>query len=121
MYTRSYTGEANAPTVLPENYSGVAFSELNNAKNPDTGETSPEITEHSEAGHEAVSGGVFSPAREGGFFGKLFPGGLSSLGISFPKIGGEEILIIATAMFLFFSADGDREFALILLLLLLIN
>jgi hypothetical protein len=40
---------------------------------------------------------------------------------SLDKIGFEEILIIAIAAFLFFSADGDRECALILLALLLIN
>ena len=49
---------------------------------------------------------------------------LGNLNIRLPsldKIGFEEILIIAIAAFLFFSADGDRECALILLALLLIN
>ena len=40
---------------------------------------------------------------------------------TYTNIGTEEILIIATAAFLFFSKGGDRECALILLLLLFIN
>ena len=46
---------------------------------------------------------------------------LGGLNLKMPKIGTEEILILATAAFLFFSKDGDKESAIILLLLLLIN
>ena len=39
---------------------------------------------------------------------------------SLPKIGKEEILIIAMAAFLLFSKDGDKECAIMLILLLLV-
>ena len=41
--------------------------------------------------------------------------------LSFPKIGTEEILIIGLAIFLFLSRDGDKECAVLLLLLLFIR
>ncbi len=82
--------------------------------------------ENSGCGSEKREGG-------GGLFGGLFGGGslfgggaLSSLFSSggvksfISKIGTEEILIIATALFLFLSKEGDKECAIMLLLLLLV-
>lgn len=53
-----------------------------------------------------------------GFLGRLIPD--KERKISIPKIGAEEILIIATATFLFFSKEGDKECAIMLFLLLLV-
>lgn len=52
------------------------------------------------------------------FFSK---GSLNSIKDSFKKIGTEELLILALAAFLFFSRDGDRECALMLLALLFVG
>ncbi len=60
------------------------------------------------------SGGLF---REGGLYSLFRGGGIKSL---FSNIGTEEILIIATALFLFLSKEGDKECAVMLLLLLMI-
>ena len=59
--------------------------------------------------------------KEGAGFLQNILGNLNIRLPSLDKIGFEEILIIAIAAFLFFSADGDKECALILLALLLIN
>ena len=119
MYTRSYNEQGDTLRV-PEGYSGTALGDgvhneivENEAEKPG-GEIKPEVK-------ESVSAGLFS-----GLFGSpAVKGILSSLfgtaGLSMPTIGTEEIIIIATAAFLFFSGDGDKECALLLLLLLLIN
>ena len=45
---------------------------------------------------------------------------LGDLGLSLPSFSTEDILIIATAAFLFFSKGGDKECAIMLLLLIFI-
>lgn len=129
MYARSFYQDTE--TKVPENYDGNAFKEAENTEIIDTGEGKEEKSEQ-------VS--FFEPSakidkKEGGTagflssFGKLpFLSGIVGRGglfpisnISIPKIGSEEILIIAAAAYLFFSKDGDRECAIMLLLLLLIN
>ena len=60
------------------------------------------------------------------FLSKLpFGSFLSDIGknskFSLQKIGTEEILIIATAAFLFFAKEGDKECAIMLLLLLFLG
>ena len=71
---------------------------------------------------EKAKGGI-SSLFSSSIFSGLFPSGkipfLSSL--SLPKIGTEEILIIAAAAYLFFSKDGDKECAIMLILLLFVN
>ena len=49
-----------------------------------------------------------------------FLSALDGLGLSLPAFGTEDILIIATAAFLFFSKSGDKECAIMLLLLIFI-
>ena len=109
MYSRSYYPEDTHPS-LPDGYDGVAFS--------DRIEDIPTDVRPQPDQNEAVptSGGA---SILSGLFGK---GGLFGIeGIKMPKIGTEEILIIATAAFLLFSKNGDRECALILLFLLFVN
>lgn len=62
--------------------------------------------------------GVIGASAFSGILGRLIP---SSVNLSLPKLGTEEILLIGAAAFLFFSREGDKECALLLLLLLLIN
>jgi hypothetical protein len=109
MYSRSYYPEDTHPP-LPDGYDGVAFSERADDMLNDN---QPQV-EQNEAVPTSGSLSLMS-----GLFGK---GGLFGIeGIKMPKIGTEEILIIATAAFLLFSKNGDRECALILLFLLFIN
>lgn len=108
MYSRSYYPEDTHPS-LPDGYDGVAFSERIDDVIAD-----PPQVEHNEA--VPTSGGT---SILSGLFGKGSLFGIE--GLKMPKIGTEEILIIATAAFLLFSKNGDRECALILLFLLFIN
>lgn len=124
MYSRSYYPESADRMSLPENYDGTAFMERGE-QNDGVAEVS--FTERSgdAARDDAVQTGGGIPSVSGGipFLSGLFDKGglLGGLGLKIPTIGTEEILIIATAAFLFFSKNGDRECALILILLLFIS
>ena len=109
MYSRSYYTEDTHPS-LPDGYDGVAFSER-------TEDIPTDYQPHPEQNEAVPTSG--SASILSGLFGK---GGLFGIeGIKMPKIGTEEILIIATAAFLLFSKNGDKECAIILLILLFIN
>lgn len=143
MYSRNYYTESGEKISIPENYDGVTFGvDMNQDDNPPIPESVIETgaeanknpwealpppppppshmheSSHGDKSDSILTGLTKSPVL-GGLFGKGLPFGLSSL--KFPKIGTEEILIIGAALFLFFSKDGDRETAIILLLLLLVN
>ena len=101
MYTRNYFDGGEG--AVPHGYDGVALRDEPCAEPSFCEEKPPEGLK-----------------EDKGFL----EGMLGSLNIKLPaleKIGFEEILIIAIAAFLFFSANGDKECALILLALLLIN
>ena len=101
MYTRNYFDGGEG--AVPRAYDGIALRDEPCAEPSFCEENLPE-----------------KPQEGTGFLQNI----LGNLNIRMPsldKIGFEEILIIAIAAFLFFSADGDRECALILLALLLIN
>lgn len=125
MYSRSYydkSGEFN----LPANYDGTAFKEdKNEAENATRPLPNPEAesfdcnskrTVNDDTAEASVPPLGFLSGLEKGIFGGLFGGGLR-----LPRLGAEEILIIATALFLLFSKEGDIECSILLLLLLLIN
>ncbi|MBQ8302353.1 MAG: hypothetical protein IJX97_02245 [Clostridia bacterium] len=116
MYTRSYYPEAQEKITLPDNYDGTAFTE----QPPEDAEIIETVSiPKEEKGEDSVLTSLTKLPIFSGIFGK---GGLfGDAGLSMPKLGTEEILIIATAAFLFFSKNGDKESALILLFLLLIN
>lgn len=123
MYSRSFYPDSQSSLMPPENYDGTAFIERS-----EEGADNPIMTTTADAGEptqrESVqaSGGVLSSLSIPFLSGLFDKGGLlGGLGLSMPRIGTEEILILATAAFLFFSKNGDREIALILLLLLFIN
>lgn len=116
MYSRNYYPEEQEHVTLPDNYDGTAFSDHavdQSAKS----EAKPQFTE--EHHDDTVLASIGKSSLFSGLFGKGAFLGIE--GLKMPKIGTEEILIIATAAFLFFSKNGDRESALILLLLLFIG
>ena len=108
MYSRNYYPDEIQHPPLPDNYDGTAFTE-----------PVPPLSEESTISDNEGRTPVSASPLLGGLFSKLplpFPDG-----ISMPKIGTEELLIIAVAAFLLFSKNGDIECALILLFLLFIN
>lgn len=129
MYARSFYQDTE--TKVPENYDGNAFKEAESREILDTGEAIEEKAEQvsffepevKTDKREVGTGGFLSSLGKLPFLsGIVGRGGIFPLpNISIPKIGSEEILIIAAAAYLFFSKDGDRECAIMLLLLLLIN
>lgn len=142
MYSRGYYTEANEKINLPDSYDGVAFSEPSGVTSDVTRDSARGIEESA-----VGSGGLQNPWEDKGeskrtdvpvgsesvgflsglarapLFGKIFSGGslFGIEGLRMPKIGSEELLILATAAFLLFSKEGDKECAIILLLLLFIN
>lgn len=123
MYSRSYYPDGSVKVTPPDNYDGTAFSEK--ALPPPSDATEVSFVEHGEEkptkprDEESVLTSLGKMPFLSGIFGD--GGLLGGLNLKMPKIGTEEILILATAAFLFFSKDGDKESAIILLLLLLIN
>lgn len=125
MYSRSYYPESQDRINIPENYDGTALLERQD-QIIDSGEE-VSFTETKEASatpgqayrETSILDGIGKLPFLSGIFGNggLFPG----INLKMPKIGTEEILILATAAFLIFSKSGDRECGILLLLLLLIN
>ena len=117
MYSRSFYPEIEEKPTLPENYDGTAFLE---APAPQTENEAVEASAKTDGEEDvsAVGGGFLSSLGRipflSGFFGNRGA-------IKFPKIGSEEILILGTAALLFFSKEGDKECALMLLFLLFIS
>ena len=104
MYTRNYFDGTEGN--MPRGYDGIALR----AEEKDSAiDTSAAMIEDKPKKRD-----------EGGILQGLL-GGLNLRLPTLDKIGYEEILILGISAFLFFSADGDKECALILLALLLIN
>lgn len=141
MYTRTYQAEEEKITV-PENYDGNAFRE-EPAIAPDTPEEEVSVflqaeesknlsftqetpTPQKKPESEEVSA---KPKGESGILSGLFKRGrvfpifenIPFLKNGFSDIGTEEILIVAVAIFLLFSKSGDKECAIMLLLLLFVK
>ena len=137
MYTRSYYSDDGGISI-PQNYDGNLTFDSKSEDTPTVGipkttaqetkispqfEPKREADEPITAEEAAAEPQKIMPTLKDGLFPfKLLPGGLKSL-LNFESfhIGTEELLIIAVALFLFFSKGGDKECSLILLLLLLIN
>lgn len=132
MYSRSYYPEGEE-IKIPENYDGNAFreKEIKEEEKPsvESRENAEEILrapwDVPEKTEEVMGRANTEKRGFGGIFDKLpinsltgvlpfFKGGKFSL-------GHEEILILAIAAFLLFSHGGDKECAIMLLLLLWIK
>ena len=116
MYTGNYFSKEKEITV-PLDYSGSTF----------TGEDARDTqTAMNEAGEEAMAGakggGIFDAIASALPIGRILPDGVrSALHLDSFKLGTEELLIIALALFLLLSKEGDKECAIILFLLLFVN
>ena len=126
MYTRTYSNESGI--VIPERYGGTSLGgtvrdeacstpPYENQGREDENEIEGAVhTENGEGESEAVSASSFLSKLS---FSRIFPNILKNDFFSLQSIGKEEILIIVTAAFLLFSKEGDKECAIMLLLLLL--
>lgn len=128
MYTRTYDRNPGE-IIIPERYGGTSFSQSSTddksacdaeecvAKNP--WENEEDIhTSVAQTDEEAVETSSFKEKLSSiGIVSKIFNNDLFSL----QKIGKEEILIISTAIFLLLSKEGDKECAVMLLLLLFMS
>ena len=124
MYSRSFSDE-DSGLALPQNYDGTAFldgqkSEKTHTRPPTNAENAVQADKTDTPSVSAIATSKFPFSSILGAGKNLF-GGLFGGSFKLPKLGTEEILIIATALFLLFSKDGDKECAILLLLLLLIN
>ena len=103
MYQRSYNELERHE--LPPRYDGVAFTE-----EPDTAVTVGKDSTEQEC-REASGTGILSGLFGGELLGK----------IKLPELHTEELLLLAAAAFLFFSRDGDKECAILILLLVFLG
>ena len=111
MYTGNYYPQDKEIRV-PHDYGGSAFEEAQD-------ECKSEATE---ASATPRTGGIFESIATLFPLGRMLPEGVrGALHLDNFKLGTEELLIIALALFLFLSKDGDKECAIILFLLLFIN
>ena len=121
MYTRTYNDDARG-IIIPESYGGTALSDNKGIESEggDKQKSNPWEEETKEASSEPIeekSEAAFSPLsklRIPAFISEIF----KNSNLSLQKIGTEEILLIGVAAFLFFSKDGDKELAIMLLILL---
>ncbi len=112
MYTRSFYREEGDFSV-PENYDGVALAEtVKDTVEEKPSEATSEVMSH---GDKRGDGGIFSFLKSPLSHIKDIPF-LNSF-----EIGFEEILIIGIALLLLFNSDGDKECAIMLLILLFIS
>ena len=127
MYTRAYNDERGG-IIIPDSYGGTALYESASAL-ADTGEDDEKSNKNpwEEEKDPPVSASPKDIETEKtSFFSKLhipdfLPNIFKNANFGLQKLGKEEILIIATAAFLFFSKEGDKECALMLLLLLFLS
>lgn len=120
MYSRSYYQGTDESITVPDNYDGTAFAENKEAREPiEVEESVAALSEHldnsSEDTKDNTALSVFSKIP---FLSSLFDTGKRGKPFT---LGTEEILLIATAAFLFFSKDGDKECAIFLIILLFVN
>lgn len=112
MYSRSYDSTEEREVSIPLHYDGVAFGDVSTAAEEDRAED--EDVKASAPPAERGFGlnlpflkGILSPAALGG--------------VRMPKIGKEEIILLTAAAFLFFTNSGDKECAIMLLLLVFLT
>jgi len=124
MYTRDYSSERGI--IIPESYGGTVLRDEVAEEPKAEVKEEPKVASTKNPWEEDESAAPASSEPKGSFlerlpFGNLFEGVFGKGKFGLQKLGTEEILIIATALFLIFSKSHDYECAAILLLLLFIN
>lgn len=128
MYTRTYSNESSG-IVIPERYGGTSLGgtapECMNAQDKGDDALTTEQNQWEDV-HTSASVKDDEAIETSSFISKLpftriFSNIFKNSTYSLQKIGVEEILIIATAAFLFFTKDGDKECAIMLIFLLFLT
>lgn len=127
MYTRTYN-ENVGEIIIPERYGGTSLGQKErgdkreeidiNDKGKNPWENEEVHTEAPTKSEETIE--ASAPPSKLSFSG-LFSSIFKNDAFGLQKIGKEEILIIATAAFLLFSKEGDKECAIMLILLLFLK
>lgn len=124
MYTRTYSDDRHS-ILIPESYGGTALKDSvlrdskeaeDKGKNPWEESDGAAVDDAPSDESEKTFSNVSKPQAPS-FLSNIFKN--SNFGLQ--NIGKEELLLIATAAFLFFSKDGDKECAIMLLLLLFLG
>ena len=112
MYSRSYDSSDEREVSVPLHYDGIAFSEG----------TPGEEKEDEGDGCASTSAppSPRSPILNIPFLKGLVSSGIPG-GVRMPKIGKEELILVAAAAFMFFTDGGDKECAIMLLLLVFLT
>ena len=125
MYTRSYANETDE-IIIPDKYGGTSFTqpqyeehvEKHRASTKNPWEDEDIHTKENEESEESTQTSA-TPTK--GHITTFLSGFFKNGNFGLQKIGTEEILIIAAAAFLLFSKEGDKECAIMLLLLLFLG
>ena len=114
MYQRSYSDSY----CIPENYRGIAVEE----HTPEREDTTEEAEVHSTplCACEQERPCASAEKRRSPLIEKAMSL-WERLPLHLPRFEGEDFLIIGVALLLFFSHDGDKECALLLLILLFVG
>lgn len=126
MYARAYNSDTKG-IVIPDSYGGTSLYEPRPERSESDGSESVEGTKNPwEDEVHTESDTAASAEPRASIFSKLpffdfLPNFFKSDTFSLQNIGLEEILILATAAFLLFSKDGDKECAAMLLLILFLG
>ena len=135
MYTRSYQNEEKDSVKIPEGYDGIAFRENEKAseetvaedalKSPPLRAPWDEVKDSPAVAEPTMAHPIKNDSFLSGLFGKFNFGGLFERGGLFKNghinLGSEEILLIGVALLLLFNKSGDKECAIMLLLLLFVG
>ena len=108
MYTTSYNDE-NSGIAIPDGYGGTLLGESDASHDE-------QIAATASAEPKEMRGSILS-----GLFGTLPQKFLSGSILEGFRLGSEELLILAAAALLFFTRGGDKECAIMLVLLLFIR
>ncbi len=129
MYQRKYYKD-EATMKIPDNYSGLAIDaegyidesaateepyEVPTLAMPMSPPSPPPPSEE-ECGAQACI-----EKKHGGTFYETIEGFCRRIGLHMPTFDREDILLIGVALFLFFSKDGDKECAILLIALLFLS
>lgn len=117
MYSRNFYPEQEEPPSLPKNYDGTTFLPKPNEDPPPIDAQDAELEENNDTEQSVSSNGIFASLNRI----PVLSGILNGAAFKLPKLGSEELLILAVSALLFFSKKGDKECALILLFLLFIT
>jgi hypothetical protein len=124
MYTRTYSDDHHG-ILIPDSYGGTTFTDgLKFEQTPPEekeSDTRQEETEDVSATPTTAKKASTSFDESKSHLFSFLPNIFNFSNFSLQNLGKEEVLIIAAAIFLFLSKEGDKELAIMLILLLFLG